>query len=307
MFATLCIFLFLIFDLVPIPNSTYCKQFNNSGIYNALFQLYGAIFQFAFIGYFLWVSFTLLNILLVLCFPFEFQKNSRMRVFIFTIQFIVSIALPLFLVCVTLALWEGSPYQAYINIRLIAIKPDTNSLSNLLIYYSPLVLLTVAPILLCKFGWNKNSLNFVKPKSEKSFLESRIIMYSVSVLLIMIFLTICLIYCIKISKSDDYYSHREVGLCTTAQSPVTHQQNNSTILYNNLFEGLKLLQILSNSCSRIANANKAFPPVLYILDAFFIRIIIMCIFIFTLPSKSNCELWKSIIKGFYNKIRKCSK
>ena len=153
----LCIFLFLIFDLAPIPNSTYCKQFNNSGIYNALFQLYVRIHG------------------------------------VLSIQFIVSIALPLFLVCVPLALWEGKPYQAYINIRLIAIKPDTNSLSSLLIYYSPLMLLTVAPILLCKFGWNKISLNFAKPKSEKSFLESRIIIYSVSVLLIMIFLTICLI------------------------------------------------------------------------------------------------------------------
>ena len=117
-FATLCIFLFLIFDLVPIPNATYCKPFSNSITYNALFQLYGAILQFSFMGFFLWVCFTQLNLLLMLCFPFAFAMKLRLRVVIYLIQSLVSIVIPLFLVCLTLALGEGSPYRVYINILI---------------------------------------------------------------------------------------------------------------------------------------------------------------------------------------------
>ena len=119
----------------------------------------------------------------------------------------------------------------------------------------------------------------------------------------MLFLIICLAFYINISKSDDYYSHHDIELCTTAQSPVIHQQNNIPIRYNSILEAYEAifntsadLQILSDSCYKINKSNRVSPPVLHNFDAFSIRIVIICIFIFTLPSKSNYELWKKIVK-----------
>ena len=53
--AIFCIFLFLIFDIVPNPNQSYCKPFGNSSADNILFQLYGALFQYAIMSFFFWL------------------------------------------------------------------------------------------------------------------------------------------------------------------------------------------------------------------------------------------------------------
>ena len=300
-FAFFCVILFVITDL-PNPDLTFCKELESTADF-VLFNMYGAIFQFMLIGFLFWVNFTLLNLLLIVSFPFTFNSTSRMKNYVFLIESIIAIALPILFAIITLASRRG---RAYVGLQFVGLIGPTGIIS-LLFLYAPVVLscisiLTLTPLILCKMRWNSLRTTGILDKYPKATpLEYRIAVYSIVLAVLLIILMTGYIFFIRVSQSEDYFSLVDIGLCATYRSPASLYRNNVQTRFSSTAQALKSA---TNStvvpldfmlaCDRVDATNRAYPPGLYILDTFLIRIVVSCVFIITLPTHANYQTWKNI-------------
>ena len=318
LFGSFCIVLFAIFDL-PDPSDTYQKAYNTQSDL-ILLNLYGALFHFGIFGFFFWVNFTLLNLLLTLFFPFKLRSNTNARVIIVLTELVVSVLIPLILVIATLVIRAGIPYQA-IYIWLIVSDNDDidnvdSSLPSLILYFVPLFLsclgiLTLTPLIASRIKWDFLRSKKLKINSTKlSGLQYRILMYAILMFLLWIALLIGLVLYTVLYQSNSFALYIQEFKCLTANRPASIYRNDQLEEYNTTMEALKsifgtsdIISEYEQACHVIDRTNRIHPGWLFIAEAFLIRILIICIFIVTLPSKSNYRTWKNITL----KIFKCCK
>ena len=307
LFASFCVILLVIFDL-PDPSDTYQKLYETKAE-RILLNLYGALFHFGIFGFFFWVNFTLFNLLLTLLYPVEMSTRNKLRVWIIAIELVVSIAVPILLVIITLAIREGYPYFP-IYIWLVVTDSDftASSLPSLVLYFVPLILsclgiLTLTPLIVCKIKWNVISSDDLKiHRTKLSGLQFRILLYAILMFLIFLALLIGLILYILIYQSGTLAIFTNEFRCFTASRPASLHRNGNLELYNTTLDALKsmrgtndVINQYEHDCYRVEKTNSIHPGWLYIMEAFLIRILVICIFIVTLPSKSNYYTWKNAI------------
>ena len=318
LFGSFCIVLFAIFDL-PDPSDTYQKVYSTQSDL-ILLNLYGALFHFGIFGFFFWVNFTLFNLLLTLFFPFKLRSNANARVTIVLTELVVSVLIPLILVIVTLVIRAGVPYQA-IYIWLIVsdnddIDNDDSSLPSLILYFVPLFLsclgiLTLTPLIASRIKWDFLRSKKLKINSTKlSGLQYRILVYAIVMFLLWIVLLIGLVLYTVLYQSNTFATYTEEFKCLTANRPASIYRNEQLEEYNTTMDALKsilgtsdVIREYEQACHVIDRTNRIHPGWLFIAEAFLIRILIICIFIVTLPSKSNYRIWKNMTL----KIFKCCK
>ena len=303
LFAFICVLLFMITDL-PNPNNTFCKVYESTADF-VLYNMYGAIYQFFFIGFLFWVIFTLLNLLLIVSFPFRFNSTTKIKYYIFMFESVISISVPLLFVIVTLALGRGRAYVG--KYQFIGLIGPTLGLF-LVIFYIPFVLscvsiLTLTPLIFCKMRWNILQTTAMLGKYPKATpLEYRIAIYSfVLVILLIIIMTGLIFYLRAFSLSDDYISLEDTGYCFTYRSPASFYRNGVELRFSSTAEALMAATNSTTvpvdfmeACDRLDATNKVYPPSIYIVEAFLIRIVVSCIFIITLPTYANYQTWRQI-------------
>lgn len=315
LFASFCVVLFAIFDL-PDPSHTYQKVYTVQSDL-ILLNLYGALFHFGIFGFFFWVNFTLLNLLLTLLFPLKLRSNANARVSIIVTELIVSILIPLILVCATLAIRAGYPYMS-IYIWLIVSDSDDidSSLPSLILYFVPLFLsclgiLTLTPLIVSRIKWGFLRSEKLKiNKSKLSGLQYRMLLYAILMFLLFIALITGLVLYTMLYQSNSFAIYFQEFKCLTANTPASIYRNNKLEEYNTTMDALKSIfgtsDVISGYeqvCHVVDKTNRIHPGWLFIAEAFLIRILIICIFMVTLPSKSNYRTWKNIIL----KIPRCCK
>ena len=302
LFATFCVILLALFDL-PDPSDTYQRQYESRSE-RILLNLYGALFHSGIFGFFFWVNFTLFNLLLTLLYPFELTTNSKLRVRIVVTELVLSLAIPILLVIITLGIQEGYPYYP-IYIWLVVSDSDytASSLPSLALYFVPLIIswlctLTLSPLIVCRIKW----IGLGIQKSKLSALQYRILIYAILIFLICLSLLTGLILYIMVYQSDTLALFTDEFRCFTAFRPASIYRNGNLELYDTTFDALKSMKGSDNvisqyerNCNRVNKTNSIHPGWLYIMEAFLIRILVICIFIVTLPSKSNYYIWKNTI------------
>ena len=313
-YGTFCVVLFLIFDL-PDPSDTYFKVFTQSD--RILLNLYGALFHFSILGFFFWVNFTLLNLLLTTAFPFAFLSNFKLKFGVILSQACIAVLVSLCIVFITLGIQKGFPYVTFL-IRVVVTDTSSNesSLLSLLLYFVPIAIfclsiLTLTPPILCKFRWNSLKAQELKiPSPKLSSLEYRIVVYSVLMFGIIIALMICLILFILIFQNDLLVTSYEQFRCLTAHRPVTIIRNGNLENYVTTIDALEslegttaLVNQFRSACELITLSDSIHPAWLYVFEAFLIRIFVICIYVVVLPSKSNYNAWKKLL----TRIFKCCK
>ena len=315
LFASFCVILLVILDL-PDPSDTYQKQYETRGE-RILLNLYGALFHFGIFGFFFWVNFTLLNLLLTLLYPVEFNTKYKLRVWIVVTELVLSIAIPLLLVIITLGIREGYPYFP-IYIWLIVTDSDytESSLPSLALYFVPLIIsclsiLTLTPLVVCKIKWNLiNSVDLKIHKPKLSNLQYRLLLYAILMFLIISTLLTGLILYTMVYQSNTLAIFSSEFGCLTALRPASIYRNGNLELYNTTSDALKsmrgsneVIYQYEEDCYRVEKTNSTHPGWLYIMEAFLIRILIICIFMVTLPSKSNYYT----LKNTFSRILECCK
>ena len=310
LFAFFCILLFMIADL-PNPDSTFCKEHESTAGF-VLFNIYGALIQFMYFGFLFWVNFTLLNLLLIISFPFEFDSSIRMKKYLFLIELIISIVVPLLIVIVTLAVTSG---RAYVGLKFSSLIGPIAGIPSLIFYVSFVLfcvsILTLTPLILSKMRWNALRTAALLGKHRKAIpLEFRIAIYSFVFAILLIILLTGYIFYLRVFLSDDYFSIVDIGLCTTYRSPASFYRNGVELRFSSTAEAMMAATNSTTvpvdfmeACGRVDTSNGSHPPVLYILDAFFIRITVSSIFVITLPTYANYQTWRNIFSYSTKYIR----
>ena len=313
-YGMFCVVLFLIFDL-PDPSDTYQKTFATQSD-RILLNLYGALFHFSILGYFFWINFTLLNLLLTATFPLAFLSN-KLNSRVILSQACIGVLASLCIIFVTLGLRSGFPYFP-IYIRLVVTDSSSNesSIPSLLLYFVPIVLsclcsLTFIPLIICRLRWNSLQAQELKfPSPKISSLEYRILVYSVLMFVIVLALMTGLILYILIFQSDllAIFSHH--FRCLTAHRPATIVRNGNLENYVTTIDALQsiegtntLVNQLIRACELITLNNRIHPAWLYVFEALLIRFFVICIYVVVLPSKTNYNTWKKLL----TRVFKCCK
>ena len=314
-YGTFCVVLFLIFDL-PDPSDTYQKTLTNQSD-RILLNLYGALFHFSILGFFFWVSFTLLNLLLTTTFPFAFLSSFKLKFGIILSQACITVLVSLCIVFITLGLRSGFPYfSIFIWLIVTDNDPNESSLLSLLLYFVPIAIfclsiLTLTPIILCKFRWNSLKAQELKiPSPKLSSLEYRIVVYSVLMFVIILALMTCLILYILIYQNGLLVVFSHQFRCLTAHRPATIIRNGNLENYVTTVDALESIEgttalgnQLRSACELITLSDSIHPAWLYVFEAFLVRIFVICIYVVVLPSKSNYNAWKKLL----TRIFKCCK
>ena len=317
-FGSFCVVLFAIFDL-PDPSDTYQKVYNtHSDI--ILLNLYGALFHFGIFGFFFWVNFTLLNLLLTLFFPFKLRSNANARVSIVLTELVVSVVVPLFLVIATLVTRAGIAYQSVYIWLIVSDNDDTDnidsSLPSLILYFVPLLLsclgiLTLTPLIASRIKWDFLRSEKLKINNNKlSGLQYRILLYAILMFLLYIALLTGLVLYTMLYQSNTFAIYTVEFKCLTANVPASVYRNDKLQEYSTTMDALKsifgtsdVISEYERVCHVVDKTNRIHPGWMFIAEAFLIRILIICIFIVTLPSKANYRTWKNIIL----KVFRCCK
>ncbi|KAI6660486.1 hypothetical protein LOD99_14070 [Oopsacas minuta] len=314
-FASFCVVLLVIFDL-PDPSVTYQKQYNTQSDL-ILLNVYGALFHFGIFAFYSWVNFTLLNLLLTLMYPLQLKANNKIRIGIIVTELVISIVIPILFVIGSLALRDGRPYMS-IYIWLIVSDSDNidESLPSLILYFIPLFasslgILTLTPLIVARIKWDFIRSEKLKTNSTKlTGLQYRIMLYAIIMFLLCLALLIGLILYIIIYQGNLFAIYTDEFKCLTSQRPSSIYRNNKLEEYDTLLDAFKSLfgtndaiNKYEHKCYVVDKTNTIHPGWLFIAEAFLIRILIICIFIVTLPSKANYYFWKN----FFGKLFKCCK
>ncbi|KAI6660122.1 hypothetical protein LOD99_10566 [Oopsacas minuta] len=315
LFASFCVVLLVIFDL-PDPSVTYQKQYNTQSDL-ILLNVYGALFHFGIFAFYFWVNFTLLNLLLTIMYPLQLKANNKIRIGIIVTELMISIIIPILLVIGSLALRDGRPYMS-IYIWLIVSDSDNidESLPSLILYFIPLFayclgILTLTPLIVARIKWDFIRSEKLKINGTKlTGLQYRIMLYAIIMFILWAALLIGLILYITIYQSNLFAVYFDEFGCLTSQRPSSIYRNDRLEEYDTLLDAFRSLfgtnDVINqyiHQCYVVDKTNTTHPGWLFIAEAFLIRILIICIFIVTLPSKSNYYVWKN----FFLKLSVCCK
>ena len=136
------------------------------------------------------------------------------------------------------------------------------------------------------------------------------LLYAILMFLLFIALITGLVLYTMLYQSNSFAIYFQEFKCLTANTPASIYRNNKLEEYNTTMDALKSIfgtsDVISGYeqvCHVVDKTNRIHPGWLFIAEAFLIRILIICIFMVTLPSKSNYRTWKNIIL----KIPRCCK
>ena len=165
-------------------------------------------------------------------------------------------------------------------------------------------IITITLLIFVKLRWNylrTQELNLVPRKLLN--LEFRILIYSLVVIANIVFVVCFGIIATKLLLKKEYAKIPDRANCATARSPVIIYTNNTELRYSSAAEAFRDIYNTSRipeeyeqACHKVDLTNKLFPPILYVFLGFLVRLLVISIFFVTLPTKSNLEVWKKILK-----------
>ena len=299
-FASVCILIFFISD-IPDPSQTYCEP---SNVWS---RILGPLYFIVLFGFMISVSFILLNLFLTITFPFAMRTNIKLKVIIYLVETLVSIGIPAVLSVIPYVrgIKKYEPYYGETYTRLFLPQGIVYLyqiyISLMLIFYS---ILTIITLILVKLRWNYIRTYELKQVPRKlTNLEFRIMLYTIVLIVNIIIIVSYITIATKLAIKGEYARLSQKANCTTARSPAIRYQDNTEMRYDSVLEIIMMNyntssvpEVYEQACNNVDKTNNQIPPVLFLFIAFLQRILVVSIFIVTLPTRSNFVFWKKITK-----------
>ena len=281
----------------------YCKQneagesyllphqpniFGNNSNIRIVVNLIGFVNNYFFLVNLCWISFSVINILVLVFFPY-LRERFRTRLLVFSFQFLFSFG---FILILFIAPFTVDGDMTFIASSVLNNFILYNAWFYLFIFFFPSVVLPCFVISLVVIVLTKLRIHSIKSleisgrANKLTDLEKRLVWYCV-LLMIMLFLYGIIILLTSYFSTDYLISIGEYVLCVTVNSPIL-LQSNDTVYRENQYGGVDV-------CNDIKDrADAELPYFIFILLAFYVRLLWMPIFVVLVPHISIRAVVKSL-------------